>query len=163
VRILDYKLSSYFILFVKRMDCCCRSYFQFLDIVDLRLVSLPKVRFWTHSFLYHELQPRNSPTTVLHKWNHGYCETNCNYYKFRDFFSLFNVHNSQPYGTRSKTAPEDVLSLSYTWSSRKRERQNTLRVVYSNAPMVRCLLGGSKQQRQSKVINVNQSYLRIPL
>jgi len=37
--------------------------------------------------------------------------------------------------TRSKTAPEDVLSLSYTWSSHKRGRQNTLRVVLSNAPI----------------------------
>jgi len=37
-------------------------------------------------------------------------------------------------GTRSETATEDVLSLSYTWSSHKRERQNTLLVVFSNAP-----------------------------
>jgi len=37
---------------------------------------------------------------------------------------------------RSKTAPEDVSSLSYTWSSRKRERQNTLRVVFSNAALL---------------------------
>jgi len=35
--------------------------------------------------------------------------------------------------TRSKTAPEDYLSLSYTRSFHKRERQNTLRVVFSNA------------------------------
>jgi len=41
------------------------------------------------------------------------------------------------HGTRSNTAPEDVLSLSYTWSSHKRERQNTLRVVFSNAAMRR--------------------------
>jgi len=38
-------------------------------------------------------------------------------------------------GTRSKMAPDDVLSLSYTWSSHKRERQNTLWVVFSNAPL----------------------------
>jgi len=36
---------------------------------------------------------------------------------------------------RSKRAPEDVLSLSYAWSSHKRARQNTLRVVFSNAAM----------------------------
>jgi len=36
-------------------------------------------------------------------------------------------------GTRSKRAPEGVLSLSYTWSSHKRGRQNTLRVLFSNA------------------------------
>jgi len=36
--------------------------------------------------------------------------------------------------TRSKTPLEDVLSLSHTWISHKRERQNTLRVVFSNAP-----------------------------
>jgi len=35
--------------------------------------------------------------------------------------------------TRTKTAPEDVSSLSYSWSSHERERQNTLRVVFSNA------------------------------
>jgi len=34
---------------------------------------------------------------------------------------------------RSKTARGDVLSLSYTWISHKRERQNTLRVMFSNA------------------------------
>ena len=34
---------------------------------------------------------------------------------------------------RSKTAPEDVLSLSYTRSSRKREGQNILRAVISKA------------------------------
>ena len=39
--------------------------------------------------------------------------------------------------TRSKTAPRDVLSLSYSWSSHKRERQNTLRVVFSNAAQVK--------------------------
>jgi len=38
-------------------------------------------------------------------------------------------------GTRSKTAPEDVLSLSCTWSFHKREIQNTLRVVFSNAAL----------------------------
>ena len=36
---------------------------------------------------------------------------------------------------RVRMAPEDVSSLSYTWSSHKRERQNTLRVVFSNAAM----------------------------
>jgi len=36
-------------------------------------------------------------------------------------------------GTRSKMAPDDVLSLSYIWSSHQREKQNTLRVVFSNA------------------------------
>jgi len=35
--------------------------------------------------------------------------------------------------TRSRTAPKDVLSLSHTWSSHYRERQNTFRVVFSNA------------------------------
>jgi len=34
---------------------------------------------------------------------------------------------------RSKMAPEDVLSLSFSWSPHKRESLNTLRVVFSNA------------------------------
>jgi len=43
--------------------------------------------------------------------------------------------------THSKTASEDALSLSYTWNSHKRERQNTLRVVFSNALHMICRLG----------------------
>ena len=38
-------------------------------------------------------------------------------------------------GTRSNTSPEDVLSLSHTWSSHKRERQSTLLDVFSNAAL----------------------------
>jgi len=46
----------------------------------------------------------------------------------------FHRRTEQDRGTRSKTAPEDVLSLSYAWSSHKRGRQNTLGVMFSNAP-----------------------------
>jgi len=50
------------------------------------------------------------------------------------------VERSEAEGTwprmRSKTAPEDVLSLSYKWSFLKRERQNILRVVFSNAALM---------------------------
>jgi len=38
-------------------------------------------------------------------------------------------------GTRSKTASEDVLSQSYTWSFLNRERQNTLRAEFPNAAL----------------------------
>jgi len=44
-------------------------------------------------------------------------------------------------GMRSKMAPGNVLSLSNTWSSHKRERQNTLRVVFSNAALRKSLSG----------------------
>jgi len=46
--------------------------------------------------------------------------------------SAHELHHSWPL-TRSKTAPEDVLSPSHTWIFLKRERQNTPRVVFSNA------------------------------
>ena len=39
-----------------------------------------------------------------------------------------------------ENGPEDVLSLSYTWSSHKRQRQKTLRLVFPNAPQRRNLL-----------------------
>jgi len=38
-------------------------------------------------------------------------------------------------GTRSKTAPEDHLFLSHTWSFHKRDTQNTLRVLFPNAAL----------------------------
>ena len=48
--------------------------------------------------------------------------------------SIRNLH-SHLLGTRSKTATQGCFIVSYPWGSHKRERQNNLRVVFSNAAL----------------------------
>jgi len=41
--------------------------------------------------------------------------------------------HARPTGTRSKTAPDDVLSLSYSWCSHKKKDRIPFRLVFTNA------------------------------
>ena len=61
-------------------------------------------------------------------------------------------------GTRSKTTPEDVLSLSYIWSSHKRERQNTFRVVFSNAAQRRDPIANRIHQMLTYILKTYRAF-----